>query len=247
MGLGGARLEWPGCRRDCDLRAARQRSIRCSLILVVGAVGYATVRLYLGKVEESTGHLHKLNELYLATIKALAHGDRRQGPGHARPYPPRAGLRRRPGEGARGQRRADAEGHRSRSAAARHRQDRGARAHPEQAGKAQRPGIRADEEPRHDRRGHPQRHRLPVSGDSLRPPPPRELGRHRLSGSARRRGDSSRRADSLGRGLLRCADVGSAVPARAHRPRRRSTSCGSARGRCTTRGWSRSSSRSISS
>ena len=42
------------------------------LILVVGAVGYATVRLYLGKVEESTGHLHKLNELYLATIKALA-------------------------------------------------------------------------------------------------------------------------------------------------------------------------------
>ena len=41
-------------------------------ILLVGAVGYATVRLYLGKVEESTGHLHKLNELYLATIRALA-------------------------------------------------------------------------------------------------------------------------------------------------------------------------------
>ena len=31
-------------------------------IFVVGAIGYATVRLYLGKVEESTGHLHKLNE-----------------------------------------------------------------------------------------------------------------------------------------------------------------------------------------
>ena len=30
------------------------------------------MRLYLGKVEESTGHLHKLNELYLATIDALA-------------------------------------------------------------------------------------------------------------------------------------------------------------------------------
>jgi putative nucleotidyltransferase with HDIG domain len=42
------------------------------IILTVGAVGYATVRVYLGKVEESTGHLHKLNELYLATIKALA-------------------------------------------------------------------------------------------------------------------------------------------------------------------------------
>jgi putative nucleotidyltransferase with HDIG domain len=42
------------------------------LIAAVGFVGYKTVRLYLGKVEESTGHLHKLNELYLATIKALA-------------------------------------------------------------------------------------------------------------------------------------------------------------------------------
>ncbi len=42
------------------------------VILVVGAVGYATVRVYLMKVEESTGHLHKLNDLYLATIKALA-------------------------------------------------------------------------------------------------------------------------------------------------------------------------------
>ena len=41
-------------------------------ILVVAAVGYATVRVYLGKVEESTGHLHKLNDLYLATIRALA-------------------------------------------------------------------------------------------------------------------------------------------------------------------------------
>jgi putative nucleotidyltransferase with HDIG domain len=43
-----------------------------TVILAVGAVGYATVRLYLGKVEESTGRLHKLNGLYLATIKALA-------------------------------------------------------------------------------------------------------------------------------------------------------------------------------
>jgi putative nucleotidyltransferase with HDIG domain len=41
-------------------------------ILTVGAVGYATVRVYLRKVEESTDRLHKLNDLYLATIKALA-------------------------------------------------------------------------------------------------------------------------------------------------------------------------------
>ena len=41
-------------------------------IVTVAAIGYATVRVYLGKVEESTGRLHKLNELYLSTIKALA-------------------------------------------------------------------------------------------------------------------------------------------------------------------------------
>lgn len=41
-------------------------------IFTVAAVGYATVRVWVGKVEESTGHLHKLNDLYLATIKALA-------------------------------------------------------------------------------------------------------------------------------------------------------------------------------
>jgi putative nucleotidyltransferase with HDIG domain len=42
------------------------------VILAVGGVGYATVRVYVRKVEESTGRLHKLNDLYLATIKALA-------------------------------------------------------------------------------------------------------------------------------------------------------------------------------
>jgi putative nucleotidyltransferase with HDIG domain len=42
------------------------------LVLIVGAIGYATVRVYLQKAEESTDRLHKLNELYLATIRALA-------------------------------------------------------------------------------------------------------------------------------------------------------------------------------
>jgi putative nucleotidyltransferase with HDIG domain len=42
------------------------------VILAVAAVGYATVRLYVVKLEESTDRLHKLNELYLATIRALA-------------------------------------------------------------------------------------------------------------------------------------------------------------------------------
>jgi putative nucleotidyltransferase with HDIG domain len=42
------------------------------LILIVGAVGYATVRVYVQKAEESTDRLHKLNDLYLATIRALA-------------------------------------------------------------------------------------------------------------------------------------------------------------------------------
>ena len=42
------------------------------VILVVAGVGYATVRTHLLQVEESTGNLHKLNDLYLATIHALA-------------------------------------------------------------------------------------------------------------------------------------------------------------------------------
>ena len=42
------------------------------VILAVGGIGYATVRLYVGKMEESTSRLHKLNDLYLATIRALA-------------------------------------------------------------------------------------------------------------------------------------------------------------------------------
>ena len=42
------------------------------IILAVGGVGYATVRTYLHQVEESTSHVHKLNDLYLATIHALA-------------------------------------------------------------------------------------------------------------------------------------------------------------------------------
>ena len=42
------------------------------VIAAVGAVGYATVRVYLREVAESTSHMRKLNDLYLATIKALA-------------------------------------------------------------------------------------------------------------------------------------------------------------------------------
>lgn len=42
------------------------------LVLIVGLVGYATVRVYVQKAEESTDRLHRLNELYLATIRALA-------------------------------------------------------------------------------------------------------------------------------------------------------------------------------
>ena len=185
------------------------------LILVVGAVGYATVRLYLGKVEESTGHLHKLNELYLATIKALAmaidakdqvtHGHIRRVQVYAVGLAKALGVSDQP----------TLKG--IEAGALLH--DTGKIAVPEhilnKPGKLNAQEYRAHEEPRHDRRGHSQRHRLPISGDSLRPTSSRELGRNRLSGSDRRRGDSSRGADSLGRGLLRCAHVGSALPARA--------------------------------
>ena len=42
------------------------------VLVTVGSIGYATVRVYVQKVEESTDRLHKLNDLYLATIHALA-------------------------------------------------------------------------------------------------------------------------------------------------------------------------------
>src|SRR5262249_50437496 len=37
-------------------------------LLGIAAAAYATIRLYLRQVEESTGRAHKLNDLYLATI-----------------------------------------------------------------------------------------------------------------------------------------------------------------------------------
>lgn len=52
--------------------APRVSALSLLVILVVACLGYATVRTYLRKAEESTGHLEKLNELYLATIRALA-------------------------------------------------------------------------------------------------------------------------------------------------------------------------------
>ena len=53
---------------------------------------------------------------------------------------------------------------------------------------------------------------FPFRGRADRPPSPRELGRHRLSGRTGRRGDSDRLADHRGRRLLRRADVRPAVP-----------------------------------
>ena len=153
------------------------------LILMVGAVGYATVRLYLGKVEESTGHLHKLNDLYLATIKALAmaidakdqvtHGHIRRVQVYAVGLAKALGVTDEP----------TLKG--IEAGALLH--DTGKIAVPEhilnKPGKLNAQEYERMKTPRHDRRGHPQRHRLPVSGHPLRPPSPRELGRHRLSGS----------------------------------------------------------------
>ena len=74
---------------------------------------------------------------------------------------------------------------------------------------------------------------------------PRELGRQRLSARRARRGHSDRRADSVGRRLLRRADLRSALSAPRCPTPRRSRSCASARARCTTPTWSTPSCASI--
>ena len=65
------------------------------------------------------------------------------------------------------------------------------------------------------RRRHSDGRGLPGSAGAHRAPPPRELGWHRLSGPAARRGHSDRRARALDRRLLRRADLGSSLPPRA--------------------------------
>ena len=74
---------------------------------------------------------------------------------------------------------------------------------------------------------------------TLGAPPPRALGRHRLSGQAARRGDPARRTDHLRRRRVRLDDLGRRLPA-GHEPRRGArTRCGRLREHSSTRPWSR--------
>ena len=63
-----------------------------------------------------------------------------------------------------------------------------------------------------DRRDHPRAGRVPVGDHADRAPPPRALGRLRLSRGARRRGDTAARAHPLGRRLARGDGLRPAVP-----------------------------------
>ena len=87
--------------------------------------------------------------------------------------------------------------------------------------------------------------RLPLPRRPNRPPPSRELGRDRVSGSHRRHRHPHRRAHPLGGRLLRRADLGSAV----RKPHDRRECPGhprERRGRCATRSWSTCSPRTTS-
>ena len=179
------------------------RCCRPPLLLVF----YYTLRSSFGRLEDAKGHLDKLNTLYLSTVETLATAIDAKDEvthGHIRRVQLGAmGLARELGVKDDG----NAQGDRGRGAAPRHRQDRDPRAHPEQAGQAHAGRVRQDEAPRPDRRGDPLGDRLPLSGRADRPASPRELGRHRLSGSHRRHRHSDRRAHPVGRRLLRRAHV----------------------------------------
>ena len=111
-------------------------------------------------------------------------GDRRERRRDAQPRASGAGVRDRPGAGARHHGRARVEGDRSGRAPARHREAGGARAHPQQAGQADGGGVREDEAPRRRGRGHPLARAVPVSGRADRALPSRELGRHAATRAA---------------------------------------------------------------
>ena len=171
-------------------------------------------------------------------------GDRRQGSDRAEPHPPRAGLRR--GAGARARHAGDRNsGRQDRGAAPRHRQARGARAHPVEARTADAGRVPEDPHPSAGRRRDHQRRAVPVSGGAADPQPPRALGRQGLSRRAQGRRDSARRAHSVGRRLLRRADVGAAVSQGDEPRRRRSACCARKAARRSTRAWCRRSSTCI--
>ena len=136
---------------------------------------------------------------------------RREGSDGAEPHPPRAGLCRGPGQGARHAGAGDP-GREDGGPAARHRQAGGARAHPVEARTAHAGRVPEDPHPPAGGRRDHQRRAVPVSRGSAHPEPPRALGRPRLSAGTEGRRHPARRAHPHRGRLLRRAHLRPPLP-----------------------------------
>ena len=135
----------------------------------------------------------------------------------------------------------------SRGAAARHRQDRDPGLDPAQAWTFDRGGIRGRQDPRRARRAGAPRRRLRRHPDGRgdRPPPPRALGRRRLSRRPGRRRDPDRRRGSCTSPTSSTCSSTSAPTRTPGRSRRRSPRSSAGRARTSIRRSSRAFLRSI--
>ena len=205
---------------------------------------YATYRgykVYLGRIDDEQRHVREMADLHLATIEALAlaiDAKDQTSQSHIRRVQLYAAALAR----ALGMTENHIQG--VKTAALLH--DIGKLAVPEHI--LSKPGPLTPEEfqkirgaPAGRRRDH-QRGAVPLPGVAADPQPPRALGRQGLPVRAQGRGDPARRADPLGRGLLRRADGGAPLPQGDGLRGAPSGSCSRRRARASTRRSWRSSS-----
>ena len=172
---------------------------------------YYTYKVYLGRVEDERRHTQEMADLHLATIEALALAI------DAKDQTSQLHIRRVQlyaaalAQGS-GDERERNPGRQDGGAAARHRQARRARAYFVQARAAHARGVSEDPRPSEGRRRHRELCAVPVPRGAADPEPPRALGRQRLSHRFERGRDPARRADPVGRRLLRRADGRASVP-----------------------------------
>ena len=186
------------------------------MVLPLLAVFHLTLRSSFGRLDDARRHLERHGSAVSVDRRDAGDGDRRQGRRDAQPRAARAGLRGRPGAGARTS--TDEPTLKAIEAAALL-HDTGKLAVPEHI--LNKPGKLTEAEfeqmKQHVDIGADilSLVEFPYPGRADRARPSRELGRQRLSARpAAGDGDSDRRADSVGRRLLRRADLGSARTAR---------------------------------
>ena len=173
-------------------------------------LSYRTYLVYVGRIEDGQRHAREMADLHLATIEALALAiDAKDRTSHS--HLRRVQLYATSVARVDGDVRERRPGRQDRRAAARHRQAGRPRTHPVEAGSAHTRGVPEDPRPSESRRRHRQLRPLPVSGSAADSEPSRKVGRQGLSRWAQGSGDSTGRADSVRRGLLRRADGRSAV------------------------------------